>query len=171
MRWKTGDPSLPASVCSIPCRAGERKKVVKGVPCCWHCERCEGYHYQVCLWRNTDHQYLLTWTFGPPLLVPHLSVMMFLVVFIVNFLHKQKETKKPQPSLHSLSRCNTIKEAVLFYLFFERPRVFPRDFYQTVCSLIYVHYTVQRVAGSNLKHNSLNHRWISEYLLKKNMYC
>uniref|UniRef100_A0AAQ6A8K6 Glutamate receptor, metabotropic 8a n=1 Tax=Amphiprion ocellaris TaxID=80972 RepID=A0AAQ6A8K6_AMPOC len=46
MRWRTGDPSLPASVCSIPCRAGERKKVVKGVPCCWHCERCEGYHYQ-----------------------------------------------------------------------------------------------------------------------------
>ncbi|XP_068442385.1 glutamate receptor, metabotropic 8a isoform X2 [Clinocottus analis] len=46
MRWKSGDPSLPPSVCSIPCRAGERKKVVKGVPCCWHCERCEGYHYQ-----------------------------------------------------------------------------------------------------------------------------
>ncbi|KAM9845574.1 metabotropic glutamate receptor 8 [Aulostomus maculatus] len=46
MRWKTGDPSLPPSVCSVPCRAGERKKVVKGVPCCWHCERCEGYHYQ-----------------------------------------------------------------------------------------------------------------------------
>ncbi|XP_028256667.1 metabotropic glutamate receptor 8 [Parambassis ranga] len=46
MRWRTGDPSLPASVCSIPCRAGERKKVVKGVPCCWHCERCEGYHHQ-----------------------------------------------------------------------------------------------------------------------------
>ncbi|XP_026183165.1 metabotropic glutamate receptor 8 [Mastacembelus armatus] len=46
MRWRTGDPSLPASVCSMPCRTGERKKVVKGVPCCWHCERCEGYHYQ-----------------------------------------------------------------------------------------------------------------------------
>nr|XP_043878419.1 glutamate receptor, metabotropic 8a isoform X2 [Solea senegalensis] len=46
MRWRRGDPSLPASVCSIPCQAGERKKVVKGVPCCWHCERCEGYHYQ-----------------------------------------------------------------------------------------------------------------------------
>ncbi|KAJ4924976.1 hypothetical protein JOQ06_003923, partial [Pogonophryne albipinna] len=46
MRWKKGDPSLPPSVCSIPCRTGERKKVVKGVPCCWHCERCEGYHYQ-----------------------------------------------------------------------------------------------------------------------------
>ncbi|XP_047431129.1 glutamate receptor, metabotropic 8a isoform X2 [Mugil cephalus] len=46
MRWRTGDPSLPASVCSVPCRTGERKKVVKGVPCCWHCERCEGYHYQ-----------------------------------------------------------------------------------------------------------------------------
>uniref|UniRef100_A0A674P9Z4 Glutamate receptor, metabotropic 8a n=1 Tax=Takifugu rubripes TaxID=31033 RepID=A0A674P9Z4_TAKRU len=46
MRWKSGDPSLPPSVCSVPCRTGERKKVVKGVPCCWHCERCEGYHYQ-----------------------------------------------------------------------------------------------------------------------------
>uniref|UniRef100_A0A3P9LBS7 Glutamate receptor, metabotropic 8a n=1 Tax=Oryzias latipes TaxID=8090 RepID=A0A3P9LBS7_ORYLA len=46
MHWKTGDPSLPPSVCSLPCRTGERKKVVKGVPCCWHCERCEGYHYQ-----------------------------------------------------------------------------------------------------------------------------
>ncbi|KPP80165.1 hypothetical protein Z043_100202 [Scleropages formosus] len=31
---------------SVPCRTGERKKIVKGVPCCWHCERCEGYHYQ-----------------------------------------------------------------------------------------------------------------------------
>uniref|UniRef100_A0A8C8E0N0 Glutamate receptor, metabotropic 8a n=1 Tax=Oryzias sinensis TaxID=183150 RepID=A0A8C8E0N0_9TELE len=46
MHWRTGDPSLPPSVCSFPCRTGERKKVVKGVPCCWHCERCEGYHYQ-----------------------------------------------------------------------------------------------------------------------------
>uniref|UniRef100_A0A672REB4 Metabotropic glutamate receptor 8-like n=1 Tax=Sinocyclocheilus grahami TaxID=75366 RepID=A0A672REB4_SINGR len=41
-----GDASVPASVCSLPCQTGERKKVVKGVPCCWHCERCEGYHYQ-----------------------------------------------------------------------------------------------------------------------------
>lgn len=47
MRWKAGDPTLPPSVCSLPCRTGERKKVVKGVPCCWHCERCEGYHFQV----------------------------------------------------------------------------------------------------------------------------
>ncbi|XP_062339651.1 glutamate receptor, metabotropic 8a [Osmerus eperlanus] len=46
MRWRSGDPSLPASVCSVPCRPGERKKVVKGVACCWHCERCEGYHFQ-----------------------------------------------------------------------------------------------------------------------------
>uniref|UniRef100_A0A669DK13 Glutamate receptor, metabotropic 8a n=1 Tax=Oreochromis niloticus TaxID=8128 RepID=A0A669DK13_ORENI len=46
MRWRMGDPSFPASVCSLPCRTGERKKVVKGVPCCWHCERCEGYHFQ-----------------------------------------------------------------------------------------------------------------------------
>lgn len=46
MRWRTGDPRLPASVCSVPCQMGERKKIVKGVPCCWHCERCEGYHFQ-----------------------------------------------------------------------------------------------------------------------------
>ncbi|XP_063335145.1 metabotropic glutamate receptor 8-like isoform X1 [Pelmatolapia mariae] len=46
LQWTTRDLSLPASVCSLPCRTGERKKVVKGVPCCWHCERCEGYHFQ-----------------------------------------------------------------------------------------------------------------------------
>ncbi|KAK2893074.1 hypothetical protein Q8A67_013062 [Cirrhinus molitorella] len=46
MRWRTGDPTLPGSVCSVPCQMGERKKIVKGVPCCWHCERCEGYHFQ-----------------------------------------------------------------------------------------------------------------------------
>lgn len=46
LQWTTGDLSLPGSVCSLPCLTGERKKVVKGVPCCWHCERCEGYHFQ-----------------------------------------------------------------------------------------------------------------------------
>ncbi|XP_067235486.1 glutamate receptor, metabotropic 8b isoform X2 [Chanodichthys erythropterus] len=46
MQWASGDAVVPASVCSLPCQTGERKKVVKGVPCCWHCERCEGYHYQ-----------------------------------------------------------------------------------------------------------------------------
>ncbi|KAK9975559.1 hypothetical protein ABG768_020810, partial [Culter alburnus] len=46
MHWRTGDPTLPVSVCSVPCQMGERKKIVKGVPCCWHCERCEGYHFQ-----------------------------------------------------------------------------------------------------------------------------
>ncbi|KAJ8373448.1 hypothetical protein SKAU_G00040280 [Synaphobranchus kaupii] len=44
MRWGRGGPAV--SVCSLPCRGGERKKRVKGVPCCWHCERCEGYHFQ-----------------------------------------------------------------------------------------------------------------------------
>ncbi|KAJ8383839.1 hypothetical protein AAFF_G00214090 [Aldrovandia affinis] len=29
-----------------PCRPGERKKTVKGIPCCWHCEPCDGYQYQ-----------------------------------------------------------------------------------------------------------------------------
>ncbi|XP_059402380.1 metabotropic glutamate receptor 8-like isoform X2 [Carassius carassius] len=46
MQWASGDSFVPASVCSLPCQTGERKKVVKGVLCCWHCERCEGYHYQ-----------------------------------------------------------------------------------------------------------------------------
>ncbi|XP_048883604.1 metabotropic glutamate receptor 8-like isoform X2 [Brienomyrus brachyistius] len=46
LRWARGSIAVPLSVCSMPCRAGERKKMVKGVPCCWHCERCEGYHIQ-----------------------------------------------------------------------------------------------------------------------------
>ncbi|KAK1335176.1 hypothetical protein QTO34_004758 [Cnephaeus nilssonii] len=47
MQWASRDHTHPASVCSLPCQPGERKKTVKGVPCCWHCERCEGYNYQV----------------------------------------------------------------------------------------------------------------------------
>lgn len=47
MQWANRERTHPASVCSLPCKAGERKKTVKGVPYCWHCERCEGYHYQV----------------------------------------------------------------------------------------------------------------------------
>lgn len=38
MQWSGGDKSVPASICSLPCNPGERKKMVKGVPCCWHCE-------------------------------------------------------------------------------------------------------------------------------------
>lgn len=38
MQWSGGETSVPASICSLPCRPGERKKMVKGVPCCWHCE-------------------------------------------------------------------------------------------------------------------------------------
>lgn len=33
-------------MCSLPCKTGERKKRVKGMPCCWHCELCDGYQYQ-----------------------------------------------------------------------------------------------------------------------------
>ncbi|XP_054845082.1 metabotropic glutamate receptor 8 [Eublepharis macularius] len=47
MQWGSRERTHPTSVCSLPCKPGERKKTVKGVPCCWHCERCEGYHYQV----------------------------------------------------------------------------------------------------------------------------
>lgn len=38
MQWSGGDKTLPDSICSFPCKPGERKKMVKGVPCCWHCE-------------------------------------------------------------------------------------------------------------------------------------
>ncbi|KAM3618436.1 uncharacterized protein V6R79_020308 [Siganus canaliculatus] len=47
MQWSGGDKSLPESICSFPCEPGERKKMVKGVPCCWHCELCDGYQYQL----------------------------------------------------------------------------------------------------------------------------
>ncbi|KAI4795746.1 hypothetical protein KUCAC02_029679, partial [Chaenocephalus aceratus] len=42
----SGGAGHPSSVCSLPCKTGERKKVVKGIPCCWHCEPCDGYQYQ-----------------------------------------------------------------------------------------------------------------------------
>ncbi|XP_048878223.1 metabotropic glutamate receptor 4-like [Brienomyrus brachyistius] len=46
MQWPGGIRQVPGSICSQPCRPGERKKIVKGIPCCWHCERCDGYQYQ-----------------------------------------------------------------------------------------------------------------------------
>ncbi|XP_051644611.1 metabotropic glutamate receptor 7 isoform X1 [Manacus candei] len=46
MQWGGGVREVPPSVCSLPCKPGERKKMVKGMPCCWHCELCDGYQYQ-----------------------------------------------------------------------------------------------------------------------------
>ncbi|XP_029995346.1 metabotropic glutamate receptor 4-like isoform X2 [Sphaeramia orbicularis] len=46
MQWPGGTQEIPSSICSQPCRAGQRKKTVKGIPCCWHCENCDGYQYQ-----------------------------------------------------------------------------------------------------------------------------
>ncbi|KAJ7998919.1 hypothetical protein DPEC_G00209970 [Dallia pectoralis] len=46
MHWPGGGRKSPLSICSHPCLPGERKKIVKGIPCCWHCERCDGYQYQ-----------------------------------------------------------------------------------------------------------------------------
>ncbi|XP_068763212.1 metabotropic glutamate receptor 7 isoform X2 [Struthio camelus] len=46
MQWGKGVREIPSSVCSLPCKPGERKKMVKGMPCCWHCELCDGYQYQ-----------------------------------------------------------------------------------------------------------------------------
>ncbi|XP_062397391.1 glutamate receptor, metabotropic 6a [Sardina pilchardus] len=47
MQWSGGVRTVPDSVCSFPCNPGEHKKMVKGVPCCWHCELCDGYLYQL----------------------------------------------------------------------------------------------------------------------------
>ncbi|KAI5093391.1 metabotropic glutamate receptor 7 precursor, partial [Silurus meridionalis] len=46
MQWPSGDTEIPGSICSLPCKTGQRKKTVKGMPCCWHCEPCDGYQYQ-----------------------------------------------------------------------------------------------------------------------------
>ncbi|KAM4610341.1 metabotropic glutamate receptor 4-like [Polymixia lowei] len=46
MQWPGGTREVPTSICSQPCRPGQRKKTVKGIPCCWHCENCDGYQYQ-----------------------------------------------------------------------------------------------------------------------------
>uniref|UniRef100_A0A8C6UXK5 Glutamate metabotropic receptor 4 n=1 Tax=Neogobius melanostomus TaxID=47308 RepID=A0A8C6UXK5_9GOBI len=46
MQWPGGTQDIPSSICSQPCRLGQRKKIVKGIPCCWHCENCDGYQYQ-----------------------------------------------------------------------------------------------------------------------------
>ncbi|XP_071776854.2 metabotropic glutamate receptor 7-like isoform X1 [Centroberyx gerrardi] len=46
LQWPDGEQDVPISVCSLPCKTGERKKRVKGMPCCWHCELCDGYQYQ-----------------------------------------------------------------------------------------------------------------------------
>uniref|UniRef100_A0A3P9HMA3 G-protein coupled receptors family 3 profile domain-containing protein n=1 Tax=Oryzias latipes TaxID=8090 RepID=A0A3P9HMA3_ORYLA len=46
MQWPGGEQEVPSSICSQPCLPGQRKKIVKGIPCCWHCENCDGYQYQ-----------------------------------------------------------------------------------------------------------------------------
>ncbi|XP_053152375.1 metabotropic glutamate receptor 7 isoform X2 [Hemicordylus capensis] len=46
MQWGKGMKKIPTSVCSLPCKPGERKKVMKGMKCCWQCELCNGYQYQ-----------------------------------------------------------------------------------------------------------------------------
>ncbi|XP_057194108.1 metabotropic glutamate receptor 4 [Triplophysa rosa] len=46
MQWPGGEKQVPTSICSPPCKPGWRKKIVKGISCCWHCERCDGYQYQ-----------------------------------------------------------------------------------------------------------------------------
>lgn len=50
MQWPGGGKQVPTSICSQPCKPGWRKKIVKGISCCWHCERCDGYQYQADLY-------------------------------------------------------------------------------------------------------------------------
>ncbi|XP_075039846.1 metabotropic glutamate receptor 7 [Mixophyes fleayi] len=45
MKWTKGMPEIPPSVCSLPCKLGQRKKIAKGMPCCWQCDPCDGYKY------------------------------------------------------------------------------------------------------------------------------
>uniref|UniRef100_F6Y4H2 Glutamate metabotropic receptor 7 n=1 Tax=Monodelphis domestica TaxID=13616 RepID=F6Y4H2_MONDO len=46
MQWGKGVREIPSSVCTLPCKTGERKKTQKGIPCCWTCEPCDGYQFQ-----------------------------------------------------------------------------------------------------------------------------
>ncbi|XP_074052177.1 metabotropic glutamate receptor 7 isoform X1 [Macrotis lagotis] len=46
MQWGKGVREIPSSVCTLPCKPGQRKKTQKGTPCCWTCEPCDGYQYQ-----------------------------------------------------------------------------------------------------------------------------
>ncbi|XP_029457315.1 metabotropic glutamate receptor 7 isoform X2 [Rhinatrema bivittatum] len=46
MQWGKGLHEIPPSICSLPCKPGEKKKIIKGTPCCWNCELCDGYLYQ-----------------------------------------------------------------------------------------------------------------------------
>ncbi|XP_040214572.1 metabotropic glutamate receptor 7 [Rana temporaria] len=45
MQWSKALHEIPPSVCSLPCKMGERKKIAKGMPCCWQCDPCDGYKY------------------------------------------------------------------------------------------------------------------------------
>ncbi|XP_054585913.1 metabotropic glutamate receptor 7 isoform X2 [Eptesicus fuscus] len=47
MQWGKGVREIPHSVCTLPCKPGQRKKTQKGTPCCWTCEPCDGYQYQL----------------------------------------------------------------------------------------------------------------------------
>uniref|UniRef100_A0A8C4Q7P0 G-protein coupled receptors family 3 profile domain-containing protein n=1 Tax=Eptatretus burgeri TaxID=7764 RepID=A0A8C4Q7P0_EPTBU len=47
MIWAHNMRKPPYSVCSLPCQPGERKSIVKGSPCCWQCEPCIRYDYQL----------------------------------------------------------------------------------------------------------------------------
>ncbi|KAM4650363.1 LOW QUALITY PROTEIN: metabotropic glutamate receptor 7 [Discoglossus pictus] len=46
MQWNKGIREIPSSVCSLPCKMGERRKMMKVMPCCWQCELCDGYKYR-----------------------------------------------------------------------------------------------------------------------------
>ncbi|VDM61729.1 unnamed protein product [Angiostrongylus costaricensis] len=45
--WWTGIEQMPLSVCSLECRTGYRKQMIKDEQCCWACSKCEDYEYLV----------------------------------------------------------------------------------------------------------------------------
>lgn len=43
IQFNMNEPTMPTSVCSLPCKKGQAKKYVEGEICCWHCFNCSTY--------------------------------------------------------------------------------------------------------------------------------
>ncbi|XP_023224287.1 metabotropic glutamate receptor 7-like [Centruroides sculpturatus] len=45
VRFRIDNPEMPLSVCSLPCKKGQAKKLLEGESCCWHCFNCSRYQF------------------------------------------------------------------------------------------------------------------------------
>ncbi|CAD6188743.1 unnamed protein product [Caenorhabditis auriculariae] len=43
--WNANE--TPVSVCSLPCKVGYRKQLIKDEQCCWACSKCEDFEYLI----------------------------------------------------------------------------------------------------------------------------